>query len=146
VGTNLKRLNNLPSTKMCLSFTTVSTATEKLSLKKKKQTANYILSSKKSNKYHKIYADSFWLFLFKKIRFHHETIQSLLNFPVLFDGEAQLPLRTQFVNETYIKCKNNYFLLIFFQKKIISPPKLSKKKCFQNASSNSQPETKITSG
>jgi len=59
VGTNLKRLNNLPSTKMCLSFTTVSTATEKLSLKKKKQTANYILSSKKSNKYHKIYADSF---------------------------------------------------------------------------------------
>jgi len=88
----------------------------------------------------------FHYFYSKKIRFHHETIQSLLNFPVLFDGEAQLPLRTQFVNETYIKYKNNYFLLIFFQKKIISPPKISKTKFFQNASSNSQPGTKLTSG
>ena len=88
----------------------------------------------------------FLYFYSKKIRFHHEIIQSLLNFPVLFYGEAQLPLRTKFVKETYIKCKNYYFLLIFFQKKIISPPKTYMKKFFKNVSSNSQPGTKITSG
>ena len=122
MGTNLKRLSNLPSTKMCLSFTTVGTATEKLSVFQKKQTTNYILSSKKSNKYHKKYA-YFCLYLHsKKIRFYHEIIQSLLNFPVLFYGEVQVPLRSKFVNKTYIKCNNYYFLLIFF-KKIVSPPK-----------------------
>jgi len=66
VGTNLKRLSNLPSTIMCLSFTTVGTATGKLSFFQKKQTTNYILSSKKSNKYHKKYTFSFSLFLFEK--------------------------------------------------------------------------------
>ena len=134
---------------MCLSFTTVGTATEKISFLKKKQTANYILSSKKSNKYHKICAHSFSLFLFKKIRFHHETIQSLLNFPVLFDGETQLPLRTQFVNETYIKCKNNYFLLIFFQKKKFSPQNIQKKifpKCLFKLSTRNQNNIRVTSG
>jgi len=46
VGTNPKRLSNLRSTIKCLSFTTVGTATEKLSFFQKKQTINYILSSK----------------------------------------------------------------------------------------------------
>ena len=51
---------------MCLSFTTVGTATEKLSVFQKKQTTDYILSSKKSNKYHKKYAYSLSLFVFEK--------------------------------------------------------------------------------
>jgi len=91
----------------------------------------------------------FHYFYSKKIRFHHETIQSLLNFPVLFDGETQLPLRTQFVNETYIKCKNNYFLLIFFQKKNFSPQNIQKKifpKCLFKLSTRNQNNIRVTSG
>jgi len=86
----------------------------------------------------------------KKIRFYHEIIQSLLNFPLLFYGEVQLPLRSKFVNKTYIKCKNYYFLLIFFQKKNSFPPQNIHKKFFQKClfklSIRNQNNIRVTTG